>query len=231
MSLLLDFLLIDNRYISINNFVNAKYQITITVSILAIFLATYQLWFQIYRNRYPINFLRDKIKIEFDFAAYNCIISILTGLVIVNTDLSITSSIYFLHVIYIVTLLAKYLFSYKWFIDDKYILDKYKNQVSIELKNGEIDQKNIESILGKLNAYCEQSFIKGEIVVSKYILNILLVFNKTFMEEKTKLLTENKISKEEIIDIEVKLYRSILRLIKLSNDYNKKIFQTNVLIK
>ena len=190
----------------------------IVVSILSIFFAVYFIIIEIYRSRYPLDFIDRFFKEYLVTISFDFLCNIFVGIIIIliNKDLILTKILYTIHVAYCLYLFIQTYKNYKIF-NSAEIIRKYKNKIINLIKNGKLE--SIKNCINELYAYSEESFSKNEIIISQYILDIYSEIITIFLENKAKLILENKNNIKTIEFIEEKLFKVILHQLKLSINY------------
>lgn len=195
----------------------------IIAAIIAVIFAVYILLIQLFRNRYPIDFIDAIFKRRISNISYNYILNIIIGilLLIIDKELAISKIIYILHVFYCIGLFCKLFQDYRVF-NIKKSLNDYKSKVIYQLENNCIDYVSLNKCLDELGKYSEDSFIKGELYTAKYISYIYQDLALHFLENINKSVLKGALSSEEIEEIEKRIFISLLDQAKLSVHYDFK---------
>lgn len=196
--------------------------LTITVTFLSIFFAVYIVVVQIFRSRYPLEFIDNYFKQYLQAISYHFVINIIFGsvLLIISFNFVLSKLFYILHIIYCIYLFIKSYSKYNIFNPSK-LINKYREKIIDCIDDNNLDESLITSCLNELRNYSEESLSKSEITVAKYIVNVYKDLILYFIENEVHIILCNKDNFEEIInDIEKKLLKAIISQMRLCINYN-----------
>lgn len=203
---------------------------TVIASVTSIIFAVYILLIQVFRNRYPVHFIKVLFKEKMAFISFNYVINVAFGIIltVIEKDLVVSKIIYLGHVLYCLYLFTKMFQDYK-IIDVTQLLEKYKQDIIQQFHEEEIDLDQVKKSLHELANYADESFSKSELYVAK---NISLIYKDMilyFIENKDKLINRN-LPKEDINQLEKFLFVAILNQVKLSVNYEFRNYLSDCFI-
>ena len=196
--------------------------LTLTVTILTIFFAVYFIVIQLFRSRYPLDFIDKYVKNNlFDIAlVYICNIIFGAMILIFNVDLILSKLFYFYHTIYCIVLFVKLYKNYKIFNPSE-VINNYKKKIIDKINKVDLEWDEIDNCLEELGRYSEESFYKNELTVSQYILDVYEDLVNHFIENKDRLILNGEENcKKNIEEIEHYLFKAIIDQLVLCIQYN-----------
>ncbi len=199
---------------------------TISASISAIIFAVYIVLIQLFRNRYPIDFIEAIYKSKISYVSYNYVLNIVFGVIFIVLDINfpICTVLYLFHVLYCLYLFTRLFKDYKVFNLTK-VLETYEKNIIEIIEQKVLDKKEIKGSLRELSRYSEDSFIKDEIYLAKYISNLYKKLVLHFLENKDKLINRG-ISEEDIKEVERSLFMALKDQIEYCVNYNYHSYLT-----
>jgi hypothetical protein len=149
-----------------SNYISAEL-LPILITVLTMFFAVYLLVVQLFRGRYPVDFIRKYFRNNFSID-YIINIFIALILVVLNFDFVLTKLIYILHFLYVFYLFFRSYNSYRVF-DPAAKIGEFEAKIKKEIDQG-LNEANIYHYLEELDNYSEDSLLKNEIFLSRHIL-------------------------------------------------------------
>lgn len=108
-------------------------------------------------------------------------------------------------------------------MDNSALLDEYKNNVISTIKEKDIDLQTIRNYLKRINQINEDSFLKQEIAICYYNLQICEEINKHFIVERDGLITNGN-SSDQINEIQKEIFQAIITSMKVSDIHQNDQF-------
>ncbi len=211
-----------------SNYISAEL-LPILITVLTMFFAVYLLVVQLFRGRYPVDFIRKYFRNNFSID-YIINIFIALILVVLNFDFVLTKFIYILHFLYVFYLFFRSYNSYRVF-DPAAKIGEFEAKIKKEIDQG-LNEANIYHYLEELDNYSEDSLLKNEIFLSRHILKSYKNLIIYFLQNKSNLIINNqKEEKDKIDEIEKSLFKRIIVQYKTAvnleyKDYTEEILST-----
>ncbi len=206
------------------SFYISRHFLPVLVTILGIFFAVYLLMIQLFRGRYPLNFIKKYFNRNFkgDFTL-NIILAAV--LMIIEYDFSLAKIVYIIHFSYTLSLIIKSYNDYRLF-DPANKINEYEEAIKKEIDSKHPDHQKIANYLEELTKYAEDSLSKKEIFLAKYILKSFENLMIHFMQNKDTLIIEKNDSVEELQE---NFFKKIISQLKYAitadhKNYAKEIF-------
>lgn len=135
--------------------------LTITVTILTILFAVYFIVIQLFRSRYPLDFIDRYVKNNLLVIAYDYISNIFFGLLLIflTLDLQITKLFYLYHIVFCLISFVKLYKNYRIF-NPQEVINSYKSKIINCINCNEVQKNQIDIYLNELDNYSEESFKK-----------------------------------------------------------------------
>ncbi len=196
--------------------------LAIVVTVLTIFFAAYFIIIQIFRNRYPLDFIERYIKTNFLYIVSDFICNLCFGgvLLIISVDLVISKIFYVCHVVYCISLFIKTYRNYKIFNPSE-IINCYKEKIIENINSNNLTEKAISDCIKELIQYSEESFSKNEITVSEHIMDVYKDLILNFIQNIDRLFIYGEDNcKDKIEKLEKEFFLAIIYQLRLSINYN-----------
>ncbi|MFW5795053.1 MAG: hypothetical protein ACOCV1_06175 [Bacillota bacterium] len=219
-------------FIRSSNFISSQL-LPILITVLTMFLAVYLLVVQLFRGRYPLNFIKKYFETNFTFHyAINFFVALI--LIVFQYDLLITKFVYIVHFIFLFYIFFQSYNNYRVF-DPASKINKIEAEITETIDN-DLNRKVIIEKLKELENYSEDSLLKNELFLSKYILRSYKNLIIHFLEKKdSKIISSDQITEEEVDEIEIIIFKSVITQLKRSihleqNNYYEEVIDTVVQI-
>lgn len=193
--------------------------LVVIVTVLGFLVAVHYVVFQVFRNRFPLKYLREVLVEEINYCAKHLFLIFIVAMLFIISKYDFTLSIipYVSHIFFC---LFYFINSIKNFakMDNTILLDEYKKDVILSIKRKPLDVANLKRQINKINQLNEDSFSKQEIAVCYYNLNICEELNKHFIKERDGLVISGN-SEEELKLINDIFFSSILNSMRIAKTH------------
>ncbi len=198
--------------------------LSVMTAFMALSFTIYNVLIQVYRHRYPIDFVSLHFSSTVENLSKHLMINIIIGiLLLVNgSEASLLMNYaYLLHTTYCFGCVVKFSRTYTSLkIADT--LEKHRETIISSIDSKKIQISSVNNQLVVLEKYSEDSFAKNELQIAKLITKSYVEMVVYFLKNKDTLIIDGNYKASDIEALEETLFSSIIDQVKLSVNYGYK---------